>query len=128
MEEKKWIWEHTDYPNFKYNHTELDRALSQVSRNTGILEGTISTLNASNTTSIQLDAVTNEIVASSEIEGEILNRDSVRSSVRKKLDDTFDYTADRSTRHTDGLVDVLIDSSFNHEALTEERLHGWHKA
>ncbi len=128
MREKKWIWEHTDYPNFKYVHTKLDAALSQVSRNTGILEGTINTLNVSNTTSIQLDAVTNEILASSEIEGEILNRDSVRSSVQKKLDETFDYTNDRSTHHTDGLVDVLIDSSFNHEPLTQERFHGWHNA
>ncbi len=128
MEEKKWIWEHTDYPDFQYNHTKLDTVLSQVSRNTGILEGTINILNASNTTSIQLDAVTNEILASSEIEGEILNRDSVRSSVQKKLDETFDYSNDRSTHHTDGLVDVLIDSSFNHEPLTEERLHGWHNA
>jgi Fic family protein len=128
MKEKKWIWEHTDYPSFQHNYAEIDTVLSQVSRNTGILEGTINTLNASNTTSIQLDAVTNEILASSEIEGEILNRDSVRSSVRKKLDETFDYTNDRSTHHTDGLVDVLIDSSFNHEPLTEERLHGWHNA
>ena len=128
MEEKKWIWEHNDYPNFQYNHSKLDIVLSQVSRNTGILEGTVNTLNTSNTTSIQLDAVTNEILASSEIEGQILNRDSVRSSVRKKLDETFDYTNDRSTHHTDGLVDVLIDSSFNHEPLTIERLHGWHNA
>jgi len=128
MKEKKWIWKHTDYPNFKYDNSKLDTALSQVSRSTGILEGTISTLNASNTTSIQLDAVTNEILASSEIEGEILNRDSVRSSVHKELDETFDYSNDRSTHHTDGLVDILIDSSFNHEPLTEERLHGWHNA
>ncbi len=128
MEEKKWIWEHNNYPNFQYNHSKLDTVLSQVSRNTGILEGTVNTLNTSNTTSIQLDAVTNEILASSEIEGQILNRDSVRSSVRKKLDETFDYTNDRSTHHTDGLVDVLIDSSFNHEPLTIERLHGWHNA
>ncbi len=128
MEEKKWIWEHKSYPNFKYSHAELDTVLSQVSRTTGMLEGTINTLNVNNTASIQLDAATNEILASSEIEGEILNRDSVRSSVRKKLDETFDYTNDRSTHHTDGLVDVLIDSSFNHEPLTEERLHGWHNA
>ena len=128
MNEKKWIWEHSDYPNFKYDNIKLDTVLLQVSRNTGILEGTISTLNASNTTSIQLNAVTNEILASSEIEGEVLNRDSVRSSVQKKLDDAFDYSNDRSTHHTDGLVDILIDSSFNHEPLTEERLHGWHNA
>ena len=128
MKEKKWIWEHSAYPNFKYDNNKLDTALSQVSRNTGVLEGTISTLNTDSTTSIQLDAVTNEILASSEIEGEVLNRDSVRSSVEKKLDDTFDYSNDRSTHHTDGLVDILIDSSFNHEPLTEERLHGWHNA
>ena len=128
MKEIKWIWEHADYPNFKYDNTELDTALSQVSRNTGILEGTINTLNTSDTTSTQLDAVTNQILASSEIEGEILNRDSVRSSVHKKLDETFDYSNDRSTHHTDGLVDILIDSSFNHEPLTKERLHGWHNA
>lgn len=128
MKEKKWIWEHSDYPNFKYDSMKLDTALSKVSHNTGILEGTISTLNIDSTTSIQLDAVTNEILASSEIEGEILNRDSVRSSVEKKLNDTFDYSNDHSTRHTDGLVDILIDSSFNHEPLTEERLHGWHNA
>ena len=128
MKEKKWIWEHNDYPNFKYDNSKLNTVLSQVSRSTGVLEGIISTLNSSNINSIQLDAVTNEILASSEIEGEILNRDSVRSSVHKKLDDTFDYNDDRSTHHTDGLVDILIDSSFNHEPLTEERLHGWHNA
>ncbi len=124
----KWIWQHKNYPHFPYDHTELDSLLSSVSRNTGILEGTINSLNADNITSIQIDAVTNEIVASSEIEGEILNRDSVRSSVRKRLDETFDYENDRSTHHTDGLVDVLMDSSFNHEPLTAERLHGWHNA
>jgi len=128
MKEKKWIWEHSDYPNFKYDDSKLVTSLLQVSRKTGVLEGAVSTLNSSNTTSIQLDAVTNEILASSEIEGEILNRDSVRSSVHKKLDETFDYSNDHSTHHTDGLVDILIDSSFNHELLTEERLHGWHNA
>ena len=127
-ETKKWIWQHLSYPSFPYDHKALDTALSQVTRNTGVLEGTVSTLDYSNTTSIQIDAVTNEILASSEIEGEILSRDSVRSSVRKKLDESFDYTNDRSTHHTDGLVDVLIDSSFNHEPLTEERIHGWHNA
>ena len=60
MKEKKWIWEHSHYPNFKYDSSKLDMVLSQVSRNTGILEGTISTLNTNSTTSIQLDAVTNE--------------------------------------------------------------------
>ncbi len=48
--------------------------------------------------------------------------------MRKKLDETFDLSEDRSTHHTDGLADVLIDSSTNHAPLTIERLHGWHSA
>ena len=125
---KKWVWQHEDYPNFTYDHKALDSILSKVTRNTGKLEGIIESLNNKSITSIKIDASTNEILASSEIEGEILSRDSVRSSVRKKLDETFDCASDHSTYHTDGLVDILIDSSLNHNILTVERLHGWHNA
>jgi len=128
MEMKKWVWEHENYPAFTYNSVNIDQLLLQAERSIGKLEGTINYLNDKNRASIQIDAATSEIVSSSEIEGEILSRDSVRSSVKKKLDDTFDYSKNRSTRHTDGLVDVLIDSSFNHEPLTAERIHGWHNA
>jgi len=128
VEETKWIWQHKAYSNFPYDHTKLDAVLSQTSRHTGMLEGIVNTLDSGSATSIQVDAVTNEIMASSEIEGEILSRDSVRSSVRKKLDENFDEASDRSTHHTDGLADILIDSSFNHEPLTKERIHGWHNA
>ena len=125
---KKWVWQHEDYSKFSYDQTVLNTMLSQVAYNTGKLEGIAETLNTKDVTSIKIEASTNEILASSEIEGEILSRDSVRSSVRKKLDETFDYTNDQSTHHTDGLVDILIDSSFNHNILTVERLHGWHNA
>ena len=123
---KKWIWQHTEYPTFNYNQSALTTLLSKVFRNTGRLEGVISGLNDKNINSFVIDASIDEILQSSEIEGEILSRDSVRSSVRKKLDESFDYVNDSSTHHTDGLVTLLLDSSYNHEPLTEERLHGWH--
>ena len=122
----KWIWQHEKYPEFYHNDESLCSLLSQVSRSTGRLEGAISALNDKNINTLVMDASINEILQSSEIEGEILSRDSVRSSVRKKLDKTFDYTNDSSTRHTDGLVELFIDSSYNEAALTHERLHGWH--
>jgi len=123
---KKWIWQHEKYPKFYHNYENLRSLLSQVSRTTGKLEGAISALNDKNINTLVIDASINEILQSSEIEGEILSRDSVRSSVRKKLDKTFDYTNDSSTRYTDGLVELFIDSSYNQEPLTQERLHGWH--
>jgi len=123
---KKWVWQHEKYSEFYHNYASLRSLLLQVSRSTGKLEGAISALNDKNINTLVIDASINEILQSSEIEGEILSRDSVRSSVRKKLDKTFDYTNDSSTRHTDGLVELFMDSSYNKEPLTHERLHGWH--
>ncbi|CAA6816531.1 MAG: Fic family protein [uncultured Sulfurovum sp.] len=123
---KKWIWQHEEYPNFNYIQSTLNTLLSKASRNTGRLEGAIYGLNDKNINLLVIDASINEILESSEIEGEILSRDSVRSSVRKKLDENFDYGNDSSTRHTDGLVSLLLDSRQNDTLLTEERLHAWH--
>jgi len=127
MSIKRWIWQHDLYPSFLYNYKALDLLLTQVSHNIGLLKGKISALNNSDTDSIQIDTITNEIIASSKIEGEILSRDSVRSSVCKKFDNSFNLK-DKSTHHTDNLVEILIDSSFNHKPLTKNRLHSWHGA
>ena len=89
---KKWIWQHDEYPAFRYDAANLNSILSQVSRSTGKLEGATYALNDKNINALVIDASIDEILQSSEIEGEILSRDSVRSSVRKKLDVTFDYT------------------------------------
>jgi Fic family protein len=123
---KKWIWQHDEYPTFRYDASSLNSILSQASRSTGKLEGATYALNDKNINTLVIDASIDEILKSSEIEGEILSRDSVRSSVRKKLDANFDYANDNSTRHTDGLVKLLIDSTNNATPLTKERLHGWH--
>jgi len=123
---KKWLWQHDEYPNFNYLQPSLNTLLLKVLRNTGRLEGAIYGLNNKNINSLVIDASINEILQSSEIEGEVLSRESVRSSVRKKLDESFEYINDSSTRHTDGLVKLLLDSRYNDTLLTEERLHAWH--
>ena len=128
QELKKWVWQSDVYPSFDYHYEEIASKLSAVSRITGKLEYAIHILDRKNIRNIIIDASTDEIIQSSKIEGEILQRDSVRSSIRKKLYDAFAYEEDCSTRHTDGLADILIDSSFNHSPLTKERLHGWHNA
>ena len=130
QERKKWVWQSDDYPSFDYHYEAIATKLSTVSRITGKLEYAIHILDKKNICNIIIDASTDEIIQSSKIEGEILQRDSVRSSIRKKLNDafSFSYKEDSSTRHTDGLADILIDSSLNHDPLTKERLHGWHNA
>jgi len=75
---------------------------------------------------IAVETFIDEIIASNAIEGEYLNYDSVRSSVRKRLDKSFNLGEDTSTHHTDALTSLLIDSNLNHKPLTLERLHKWH--
>ena len=111
---QKWIWQHSSYPTFRYDKNSLDTVLLKVSRNIGRLEGAISALNDKNINSFVVDTSITEILLTSQIEGEILNRASVKSSVRKRLDESFDYLDDSSTRHTDGLVELLLDSVLSH--------------
>ncbi|WP_292661418.1 DUF4172 domain-containing protein [Nitratifractor sp.] len=125
---KKWVWQHENYPEFDYRYEEIAPLISSVSRNTGKLEYAAHILDQKDLNDIVIDTATNEIIQSSEIEGEILDRDSVRSSIRKKLGNPTDESLDHSTRHSDGLADILIDSSFNPAPLNEKRLNGWHNA
>lgn len=124
----KWIWQDARYPQFDYDLKKVVPLLTQVAYNTGRLDEITALLDNTRNTEFKVESLTKEILTSNEIEGAYLNRESVRSSVCKKLDTAFDYSQDTSTHYTDALVDILIDSNLNHEALTIERIHSWHHA
>ena len=123
----KWIWQHKDYPNFKYNKLELTDLLTQIEYNRGILDGISKLFSSEDIVKIEIETLTDEAINTSLIEGEILKRESVHSSFRKKLDKDFDARNDKySTIATDNLVEILIDSNLNKSDLNLDRLHGWH--
>lgn len=123
----KWIWQHQTYPNFKYEKTKLAEIISQIDYNRGILDGISKLFEPDDIVNIEIETLTDEAVNTSLIEGEVLKRESVQSSFRKKLDKYFDGRYDKySTRATDNLVEILIDSNLNKDVLNLERLHGWH--
>lgn len=129
MKEKiiKWIWQHQDYPNFKYDKTKLTDIISQIDYRRGILDGISKLFSEDDILNIEIETLTDEAINTSLIEGEVLKRGSVQSSFRKKLDKDFDGRSDKySTRVTDNLVEILIDSNLNKENLNLDRLHGWH--
>ncbi|MDD2651637.1 MAG: DUF4172 domain-containing protein [Sulfurimonas sp.] len=124
---KKWIWQHQEYPNFKYDKSKLTETISKIDYSRGILDGISKLFEPSDIVNIEIETLTDEAINTSLIEGEIFKRESVRSSFRKKLDKDFDGRYDKySTRATDNLVEILIDSNLNKDALNLERLHGWH--
>ncbi|MCG3717749.1 DUF4172 domain-containing protein [Aliarcobacter butzleri] len=123
----KWIWQHKDYPNFKYDKSKLGNLLTQIEYNRGILDGISKLFSSDDIVKIEIETLTDEAINTSLIEGEILKRQSVHSSFKKKLDKDFDAKNDKySTIVTDNLVEILIDSNLNKSDLNLDRLHGWH--
>ena len=128
MKTKKWVWQDKNFPNFPYNSDELIDTISEISLNIGRINEITSYLEPNSVKDIQIEAISNEILSSHEIEGNYLDRDSVVSSVKKAIDPTFDLADDKSTHNTDALVQVMQDAIKNNKPLTKDRLFTWHNA
>ena len=125
---KRWVWQHSEYPNFTYDISKLDTILLDIKYHQGLLDGVYETITQDDLSIARLETLTTEIVDTSAIEGEILNRNSVRSSISKKLGIDINLK-DSSDVLSDGLVDILLDATMNYEKeFTLERLFGWHNA
>ena len=122
---KLWIWENENYPNFVYDANEIDMLLLDIAKQQGLLEGTIKHLSQDEQNTIFTENLLDEIIFNSSIEGEMLQRSSVRASLRKQFD-KLDTT--QSDTHTDNIVSIHQDINENHQPLTKERLNHWHHA
>lgn len=124
---KKWIWQEDNYPNFDYNSTKLTSLIQKINMLQGELIILTSSINEESLQDKHIEALTNEAINTSAIEGEVLNRDSVRASIGKKLGIEKYYT--HSDPHTEGVVSVLLDANTNYtKPLNLERIFGWHNA
>ena len=125
---KKWIWQQENYPNFTYDFKKLESLIQKVSIAQGYLIALAQTMNNKTIIQRQSQALENEAISTSAIEGKILNRDSVKASIAKKFGfRDIDYNKiDNSIEY---LIEVLIDANTNYDAkLTQERLFAWHGA
>ncbi len=128
MNKKKWVWQHKDYPNFKYDNLKLESLLYEIKYYQGLLNGIYETKTQDDLSIAKLEILTTEALDTSAIEGEILSRDSVRSSISKKLGIDIN-TNDNSNIQTDGLIDILLDATNNcDKEFNLKRLFGWHNA
>lgn len=120
----KYIWEHKNWFDFKYDETALLKPLSQLRVLQGKLLGRVASLDIKLETEAQADVLVEEAVRTAEIEGKKLDRDAVRSSVAVRLG--LPKGVGVRDRNIDGLVDVLLDAvRFHDKPLTLERLNGW---
>ncbi|MDE3046284.1 MAG: Fic family protein [Verrucomicrobiota bacterium] len=125
---KKWIWQKERWPHFTWAADTLLPLISRARLEQGKLLAKVNGIGFELSREADADILTEEAMKTSEIEGEVLNRESVRSSVAKHLGlSTFGLP--EPGRAVDGLVDVLIDATKNYsKPLTAERLKSWQAA
>lgn len=123
-----YIHERAEWPEFDWSTEKLAESLVQVRHQQGRLLGRMESLGFQLKAEASLQSLTEEIVKSSEIEGEILDRDQVRSSIAQRLG--MDIGAiTPAERHVEGVVELMLDATQKYDqALTTDRLFGWHGA
>ena len=127
MKTTHYIWQSARWPAVTWGNSKLVGTLSECRLKQGIFLARISSLGMPYEQQAHTGILFEEAMTTSAIEGEKLNPASVRSSIARKLG--LPSAGLPIDRHTDGLIDILLDASRNHTApLTKKRLFGWHAA
>ena len=124
----KYIYQNTDWHCFRWNGEKILNLLSKVKLAQGFLLGKMSSLGFEIKNNALLEVLTENIIKSSEIEGEILNPEQVRSSIARRLG--LEVAGDIPIeRNIEGVVEMMLDATQKYnEKMTKDRLLGWHAA
>ena len=124
----KYIHERPNWPKFQWDQNRLAGALGKVRHRQGRLIGRMQALGFPLREEAVLNTLTEDVIKSSEIEGEVLDKEQVRSSIARRLGiDAGALTP--ADRNVEGMVEMMLDATQKYdEPLTAERLLAWHAA
>ena len=123
-----YIWQQPDWPRWRHDLPALFPLLIEVCQAQGRLLGRLQDLGEAQRAEASLGALTEDVLKTSEIEGESLDVRSVRSSLARRLGVDVGGVAPVD-RHVEGVVEMVLDATTNcHAQLTVGRLFGWHAA
>ncbi len=124
----RYIHQHKDWPNFTWEDEELLSSLGTARHMQGRLMGKMESLGFVLRQEALLETLTQDVLKSTEIEGEFLDPGQVRSSIARRLGMDISGLIP-SDRNVDGVVEMTLDATQQFEKpLTFERLFGWHAA
>lgn len=122
-----FIHERDNWTNFSWDSEKINGLQLKAMHRLGYLAGRMASIGFDNQLIATVEAVTNDVVASSEIEGVCLDTDEVRSSVARNLGLSLERDHDAS-HYVEGIVEMMLDASRNYSnPLTKERLFKWHR-
>ena len=126
MDDKKYNWQYDDWPHFTYDLSKVEEVMLEYAALAGEMEGTLKHLPEEDKLEASLNLMIAEAVKTSEIEGEYINREDVRSSLLKNLG----YLKGKpliSDRRAEGAAGLITSVRNNYgKPLTEEELFQWH--
>jgi Fic family protein len=123
-----YIHELENWPHFRWDRERLGDPLAEVRHKQGRLTGHMEALGFKLRQEAVLQTLTTDVLKSSEIEGEDLDKAQVRSSVARHLG--MDIGALKpADHHVEGIVEMMLDATQHYDQLlNEERLFAWHAA
>lgn len=124
----KYIYQWENWPHFTWDHQLINVLFGEVRHLQGTIAGKISSLGFAAQEETNLTTLTLDVVKSSEIEGERLDYDQVRSSIARHLGLEVGGMVP-SDQNVEGVVEMMLDATQHYQQpLTEDRLFGWHAA
>ena len=124
----KYIYEYDKWPHFTWNDKQINVILGKVRNLQGKIYGQMGALGFSIQEETILSALTLDVLKSSEIEGEFLNYEQVRSSIARKLGIEYAGIV-HVDRNVEGVVEMMLDATQGYDKLLDhERIFGWHAA
>ena len=122
---KTWNWQRADWPDFQYESSVLKVLEDDFLRRSGRLLGAYLHVTEEEKLTLAIDLLSDEALKTSEIEGELLNRESVQSSIRKQLGLATDR---RSVKPAEAsIAEMMVDLYRNfRQPLSLDMLFGWH--
>lgn len=121
-----WNWQQSDWPHFTWNREVLLRQEDQFLLGGGVLVGVTKHLSAEDWDQVRVEAMSDEAITTSEIEGEMLNRASVQSSIQRQLGLTTD--SQRVAPKEQGISELIVDLYGTiDQPLPAEVLFDWHR-
>ncbi len=121
-----WNWQKADWPRFSWNTARLRKSEERFLLGAGALAGIVKHLGAADRDQLTVETISSEAVTTSEIEGEILDRASVQSSIRKQLG--LDADKRRIRPGEEGVAEMMVDLYRSSAApLTDTMVFAWHR-
>jgi len=121
-----WNWQQTDWPKFAWNRARLALAEQQFLVGGGVFVGTVKHLGEEERNQLTIEAMSTEALTTSEIEGEILDRASIQSSIQRQMGLAADNRRVRPAER--GVSEMMVDLYKTFSApLSEKMLFDWHQ-